>query len=69
MLAATNVLQTVLQRVRLNFLQVPEAINKLISLLESKQQNSSQQTTSNFHNVECFFEIASRSDAKKYHGR
>lgn len=68
MLAATNVLQTVLQRVCLNFLQVPEAINKLISLLESKQQNPSQQTTSNFY-VECFFEIASRSDAKKYHGR
>ena len=37
MLAATNVLKTVLQGACLNFLQVPEAVNKLILLLESKQ--------------------------------
>ena len=37
------------------FFQVPEPVNKLILLLESKQQNSSQPAKSNFQNVECFF--------------
>ena len=68
MVAATNVLQTMLQGACHNLPQVPQPVNKLIQLLEREQQSSFQLAKSNSQNVERFSDIASKSAGSRYQG-
>lgn len=60
-LAYTNILQTFLQGARLNFLELPGKVDKLLKCLRLKASNPELPETSNFAGLQDFFDIASNS--------
>ena len=68
-LYSTNSLQTFLQGARLNFLQLPREVDKLISCLELKAENPRHPAGCYFDRLRNFIEIASQSAGARYLGR
>jgi len=68
-LESTNVLQTFLQGARLNFLQLPSEVNKLVVILQNKIDHPEHPAGCYFGKLPEFFEIASRSAGGRYNNR
>ena len=65
-LKSTNVLQTILQGSRLNFVEIPAEVQKLIDTLRLKAENPMQTAGCYFSKIFDFLEIVSKSSEARY---
>ena len=68
-LQSTNTLQRILQRARLNFLQIPIEVNKLLNTLRSKAYQPIEPPTCYFAKLNDFNGTASRSAGVRFRSR
>ena len=68
-LKSTNALQTTLQGSRLNFLDIPPAVDKLIAALKKKAENPEEPSGGYFSRLNEFLEIASKSAGSRFNTR
>ena len=68
-LKSTNILQTVLQGARLNFLQIPQSVDRLVTTLHEKSENPKEPKGCYFGRLQEFLDIAARSAGGRYNTR